>query len=193
MTETQPLPQDELLQGLKAGGREQEIWVEKLYDRHYSLVFSALKKHQIQEEEARDVYVDAILVFRKNVLDGSFRGDSNYFSYLYSIFFRKIFNVFEKKPTKVIEWVHEIPVHLEDHAADYEAMMIHGEVRQTLLQKVNELGQPCREILIEAFYNGSSGKEIAKRLGIKDANLVRSKKFHCLKKLKQKLRSVRLR
>lgn len=179
----QPFSNQEVIDGIKAGGLSQEKWLLKLYETHFSLVYKALAKHKVTEEQAIDAYSDAIVEFRKKILSDSFRGDSSYFSFLYSIFFNKIFNALAKNKTKKVEWVFEMPNYLIDDDKDIARLLETNEAYETLLYFMDQLGDPCQSVLLDSAYWGYSMAELAQRHKFKDAATARSKKFHCLKKL----------
>ncbi|MEM6342516.1 MAG: sigma-70 family RNA polymerase sigma factor [Bacteroidota bacterium] len=184
----QAFSNEEVIKGIKAGGITQEKWLLKLYETHFSLVYKALEKHKVQEEQAMDAYSDALLEFRKKIVNDSFRGDSHYFSFLYSIFFNKIFNALAKNKTKKVEWVFELPQFMMDGNKDILQLIETNEAYETLLQYMNELGEPCSSVLLDHAYWGYSMAELAERHNFKDAATARSKKFHCLKKLLASIR-----
>ncbi|MEL7530264.1 MAG: sigma-70 family RNA polymerase sigma factor [Bacteroidota bacterium] len=179
----QAFSNEEVIKGIKAGGIIQEKWLLKLYETHFSLVYKALDKHKVNEEQAMDAFSDALVEFRKKVLNDSFRGDSHYFSFLYSIFFNKIFNALSKNKTKKVEWVFELPHFIIDDNKDIVHLLETNEAYETLLNYMNQLGEPCSSILLDNAYWGYSMTELAERHKFKDAATARSKKFHCLKKL----------
>lgn len=179
----QAFSNEEVIDGIKAGGLSQEKWLLKLYEAHFNLVYKALAKHKVNEEQAMDAYSDALVEFRKKILNDSFRGDSNYFSFLYSIFFNKIFNALAKNKTKKVEWVFEMPHYLIDENKDIAHLLETNEAYETLIYYLDQLGEPCNSILLDNAYWGYSMAELAKRHNFKDAATARSKKFHCLKKL----------
>ncbi len=179
----QAFSNEEVIKGIKAGGIVQEKWLLKLYETHFSLVYKALEKHKVNKEQAMDAYSDALVEFRKKIISNSFRGDSHYFSYLYSIFFNKIFNALAKNKTKKVEWVFELPQFIIDNDKDISRLLETNEDYETLIQYMNELGEPCNSILLDNAYWGYSMAELAERHNLKDAATARSKKFHCLKKL----------
>lgn len=179
----QPFSNQEVIDGIKAGGLSQEKWLLKLYEAHFNLIYKALAKHQVNEEQAIDAYSDAIIEFRKKIISDSFRGDSSYFSFLYSIFFNKIFNALAKNKTKKVEWVFEMPDYLIDDNKDIARLLETNEAYETLLYFMDQLGDPCHSVLLDHAYWGYNMEELAQRHKFKDAATARSKKFHCLKKL----------
>ncbi|MEL6652390.1 MAG: sigma-70 family RNA polymerase sigma factor [Bacteroidota bacterium] len=178
-----PFSDQEVIEGIRTGGVEQEKWLQKLYDEHFTLVYSALKKHKVSQQQALDAYSDALIELRKKIVNGSFRGDSSYFSFFYSIFFNKIFNALAKNKTKKIDWVYEMPTYLIDTDQDIVQILETNESYDSLLRLIEQLGNPCQDILLDTGYWGYTMQEVAERNQLKDAATARNKKFHCLKKL----------
>ena len=58
---------------------------------------------------------------------------------------------------------------------------------QHLMLQMDRLGEPCKQIILDAEYWGYSSEEIARRIGFANAKSVNSKKYTCLQKLRQLL------
>lgn len=79
---------------------------------------------------------------------------------------------------------------LEDANADIEQDMIRKEEKKILLDAIDSLGEPDKEIFIRKYYMGQKTKEIAEALNLLD-NTVDKKVSRGLKKLRIMLGGVR--
>lgn len=79
---------------------------------------------------------------------------------------------------------------LEDGNADIEQEMIQKEEKKILLDAIDSLGEPDKEIFIRKYYMGQKTKEIAEALNLLD-NTIDKKVSRGLKKLRIMLGGVR--
>jgi len=56
-----------------------------------------------------------------------------------------------------------------------------------LERTLNELGNPCKQLLESYYYLGLKMKAIASKLGYKNADVAKNLKGRCLKKLKKRM------
>ncbi|MEL6675460.1 MAG: sigma-70 family RNA polymerase sigma factor [Bacteroidota bacterium] len=174
-----------LLADLRAGGAAQEKAIGVIYDKHYAFIYKMIKENRISEEEAIDAYSDAVVAFRRQVVSGTFRGESSYATYLYRIFLNKCLNAIRKRGTNKVEWEYELPLHLQDREPQIIQLLEVREKMEDLSRYLGKLGQNCKEILLDAIYWGYRMEEIAQRYGYKDAKTVRVKKHTCLQQLRK--------
>jgi len=72
---------------------------------------------------------------------------------------------------------------------DVEESVIDNEIADTLIQEINNLGEPDNQIMIRKYYYGESSKTISKALGLNE-NTVKQKASRALGKLRQVLGGV---
>lgn len=65
------------------------------------------------------------------------------------------------------------------------SVMIDNEKKAQVLEVLNLLGESCKKILIESIYHNASMKEIAESGNFSSEQIVRNKKYKCIKKLKE--------
>ncbi|HSC39020.1 MAG TPA: hypothetical protein VLD19_14155, partial [Chitinophagaceae bacterium] len=73
----------------------------------------------------------------------------------------------------------------EAMAPDISGYMVHRELKTRLLQLVESLGDKCRKILLAFYYDSLPVKEILQSLNYENEQVVRNKKYKCLKQLEQ--------
>ena len=178
------LSNEEVINEIRAGGVRQEKMLRKIHDSCYPFIYKALQKHQLTKEQAIDAYTDTLVVFRRNIIKGSFRGESKYSTYFYSIFFKRCLNAIRDSGTNKHIWEYELPIHLHDRNANISKLLEVDQQWKILNSYLSKLADKCREILLDALYYGYKMEEIAERHGYKDAQSMRNKKYTCLKQLK---------
>ena len=179
------LSNEEVISEIQAGGIRQEKMLRKVHDACYPFVYKALQKHKLSKEQAVDAYADALVVFRRNIIKGTFRGESKYSTYIYSIFFKRCLNAIRDSGTNRHVWEYELPLHLQDSDANIGKLLEVDQQWEILNEYLSMLADKCKEILLDALYYGYKMEEIAERHGFKDAQSMRNKKYNCMKQLKQ--------
>ncbi len=134
-------------------------------------------------DEAKDIFQEAMIAFYENVKKNVFKGESAIGTYLYSIARFKWLNQIKKDNVRTEHHkLSEEPEQLHDSAL---TEMIDNEKRAQVLDVLNLLGESCRKILIESIYHNASMKEIAESGNYSSEQIVRNKKYKCIKKLKE--------
>ncbi|MEL6671063.1 MAG: sigma-70 family RNA polymerase sigma factor [Bacteroidota bacterium] len=184
MSEAITYSDEEILEAIRANGVRGRRMTAYLFDKHQGYVINAVRKFRLSEEDARDVYTDAIIALNRQILQGKFRGDSKISTYLYSIFFNRCRNRVRDNLRKPHNWVDEIP-ELPSRARDMLQEIMDKEEIKGLKAKLEMLGETCRKILWDWGYFGYSLEEIAERIGFSNTRSVSSKKSACIKKLRE--------
>jgi RNA polymerase sigma-70 factor (ECF subfamily) len=148
-----------------------------------------MRKSQLTNEEAFDAYSDTILAAIENISTGAFEGRSSLKTYLYQIFQRKCVDLFRKRTTnksKVHQTIglSEQLASLSDSACSVIQQLIEKTEWSHLRQKLEELGERCRQLLLSNA-EGDSDRQIAQTLGYKTADVVKTSRLRCLEKLRQ--------
>jgi len=154
-----------ILHGIKAGGASRRNYEQKLYDIFFYLIREAEKKYGIQPEEAASVYSDTILAIIKNIVAEKFEGNSSLKTYCYQIFTNKCVDLLRKRTTNRGKMENTMPYdslayELPDETRSIIQKLIAKDERQQILEKLNEIGDKCKELLL-MFEDGYNDKEIA--------------------------------
>ncbi|MEM6345630.1 MAG: sigma-70 family RNA polymerase sigma factor [Bacteroidota bacterium] len=174
---------EEIIQGIRAGGREQERCVNHLFTAHKGLVGHGMGKYGLGEDAAIDAFSDAVLGLRKQILADKFRGESKLSTYLFTIFSRRCVDQTRKKTTHGLTTTSEYP-EVADQEPGIERKMFTQEAFDRLMGFMNQLGEVCREILMYRYYWGYEDMaEIAELVGAKNANTAGSLRHRCMKQL----------
>lgn len=182
----------EIIQSIRRGGVGQEQSLHLLFSRHQTWVKAAVSKHKLTEDEALDAFSDAILALRKQVLLNKFRGESKLSTYLHSIFSRRCIDSLRKKSTNKVIASEYLP-EMADSVPGVEQTLITGERFAELLSYIEQLGEPCKQILMDRYFWGYEDMaEIAKRAGVKNANTAGSLRYRCMEKLMKLLKGKKI-
>lgn len=171
-----------LIRGSKA---ERERALEIIYTDNKAKVCAFILGNSGSEAEAKDIFQEAVIAFYENVRNEKFKGESTIGTYLYSIARFKWLNQIKKN---AIRTGHHEKARKEEFTESPMAVLIEGERKSGVLEVLDQLGEACKELLVESLYHNASMKEIAQSGGYSSEQIVRNKKYKCLQKLKELLK-----
>lgn len=178
----------EIIQGILAGGREQERCMDHLFQAHKGMVGHGMSKYSITEEASLDAFSDTLLAVRRAVLGEKFRGESKLSTFMFTIFSRRCVDQTRKKTT------HGMSEPLGDATREMgvepsiERKLFTQEAYDRLMGYMQQLGEVCQQILMYRYYWGYEDmNEIATLVGVKNANTAGSLRHRCMKQLMKKI------
>ena len=159
--------------------------LEEVYARfRTSFLAWITRTHNCTKEEALDIYQYSILSFYENVVEGSFDSvnEAGIKTYLYSIGKNKLLNDSRRR----------MKVTYKDHLEEDELIEIEAEVdfvKAQNLEKIrralDEIGNPCKELLELFYFNNLSADEIAEVMEYKNGSTVRNLKYKCIQRIRK--------
>jgi RNA polymerase sigma factor (sigma-70 family) len=158
--------------------------LEKIYLENREGFINFSRKYNIEEQDAVDIYQDAIIVLRDNAVNGRIDSlQSNISTYLFAIGKYKIYHNFRVRSredlTEDIDLLQEnlnFDVNLDPRGLTNE---------QKLLKRCfSELGDRCRSILELFYYQGYTLDEIQEILEYSNKKVLKSQKSRCIRQLK---------
>jgi RNA polymerase sigma factor (sigma-70 family) len=158
--------------------------LEKIYLENREGFINFSKKYNIDEDDAIDIYQDAILILRDNAVNGRIDElQSNISTYLYAIGKYRIFHNFRLKSK--LEMTNDF--NLVEENIDFD-VNLYGPVltkEQQLLKKYyDQLGDRCKSILNLFYYQGYTLDEIRAILDYSNKKVLKSQKSRCIKQLR---------
>ncbi|MEL7534710.1 MAG: sigma-70 family RNA polymerase sigma factor, partial [Bacteroidota bacterium] len=178
------LSDQEIMAGLQAEGNEGQRVTNYLFDKYRGLVYKGMNKYRLSEEDALDVYSDAIIAVGLQVRNGKFRGESKLSTYLFKIYYNRCINKVRDLKAKQLDLVEEMPDYPQAGQSILQAMITQEEVDK-LISFLDQLGERCREIILMREYYGYTMDEIAEKIGFKTARSVSAMKARCRAQLKE--------
>ncbi|MEO0469398.1 MAG: sigma-70 family RNA polymerase sigma factor [Bacteroidota bacterium] len=183
-------PDAELIANIRSGGASKERAIGELIKYHTSFIFAVHRKLGISEEQAGDAFSDAIMAVARHIESGQFRGESKLSTYLYRIFFNKGVDLARKKTTDVIVSMDDSYIQIQDHNSDILKLLNLEDRMGKLRSHLAEIGEKCRQILLDWGYWGYSMTEIAERVGLAGADQAKRQKYKCLQKLMKQMAPI---
>ncbi|MCW3117476.1 MAG: sigma-70 family polymerase sigma factor [Chitinophagaceae bacterium] len=180
---------EEILNNLLQEGIDRKRGEEQLFSKYAYFIQQAMHKYSFQEEDAFTIYADTIISAIPKIVDGSFQRRSSLKTWLYQIFHNKCVDLVRKNATNKrsvnrTTSISDIFLNLADSARSVVQEMMDRTDRDLIKQRLNEIGENCRQILSQ-WAEGFSDKEIAATLEYKTADVVKTSRLRCLDKLRQ--------
>ncbi len=154
-------------------GRGDERILDHLYQKYYRMMVKMVKENSGTEDEAKDIYQEAILAFWQKAASRKLVLTSKISTYLYSI----CQNLWRKELEKKKRHSHE--------EVDGESFQKFEEEERLRIVKecMGELGDVCQKILTYYYFDGLSMTDISKKLNFSSTDTAKTKKYKCKKKL----------
>ncbi|MEZ4885342.1 MAG: sigma-70 family RNA polymerase sigma factor [Chitinophagales bacterium] len=171
------------LQDFKAGKREA---VNVLYDEfRSSFVHWILKKHNCSEEDAVDIFQDAIIALYKNAKAGKLE---NLTSQLKTYLFAIGKNIFLSQLRQRKETTSDAPLEFTESSEIRAQDMLQSMDRKKMIARLlKQMQHPCQRILYLFFYRQYSIEAIQKDLNYKSQDVVKTQKRRCIKALQAQM------
>ena len=166
---------------------EQTIVVDKalelVYIRNFPVIRSFIKKNSGDEEDAADIFQNAMLVFYKKVRSGNLKLTCSIQTYLYSIC-RNLW-LDELRARKKKQTLHaELKIAAVE--VEPEPVIVDTDGQIALIKKLmGEIGADCKKMLGLFYFDRLRMKEIAKEMGYANEKVAKNLKGRCMKKLRE--------
>jgi RNA polymerase sigma factor (sigma-70 family) len=156
-----------------------ESALDFLYKKYYRMMTKLVISNSGTEDEARDVYQDALIVFWEKARSGKLVMTSKISTFIYSI----CLNLWRKELERKSRLSNE-----EKDDVEYQDM--DSDERERIIREcINELGDTCRRILMYYYFDGMSMNDIAEKLGYANTDTAKTKKYKCKKRLDDLVKS----
>ncbi|HEX9650813.1 MAG TPA: sigma-70 family RNA polymerase sigma factor [Cyclobacteriaceae bacterium] len=161
--------------------RGDEKALEELYKKYYRMMAKLVITNSGSEQEAKDIYQDALIVFWQKATSGNLTLTSKISTYIYSI----CLNLWRKELDRKKRLSNE-----EKDTPEYMDMDMDRAERIRIIKNcINQLGDTCRKVLTYYYYEKMSMTEIASKLGFANTDTAKTKKYKCKKKLDELVKS----
>ena len=179
----------EIIDHLRLSGTDKRRSEEQLFNRFAYFIREGMTKHALSEDESFNAYSDTILAVLDNIHKDHFQVRASLKTYLYQIFHNKCVDLLRKRTTNKntvnrAEMISDRLMQLSDTARSVVQTLIDKADWNRLREKLNELEEKCRQILM--FWGDNySDKEIASFLQYKTADVVKTSRLRCLERLRK--------
>lgn len=154
-------------------------------------VRTLIKKTNCSLADAEDIFMDAILIFRENMLNGKLKQLSNTKTYLFGIcwnLWRDLNYARGRWKREQNEVQRQLYLAIEPEtkglsSMEVEELKAEAEKQLHLVQKaLNMLNESCQQLLKLVYLEKRKYAEVAEIMGFASANVVKVSKYRCHKK-----------
>ncbi len=159
------------------------IILERLYKAYFPMVLQLIINNNGTDDDAKDVYQEAIIVLYEKVKAGNFELNSKLKTFLYSVCRR----LWLKKLNYQSRFVGNLNDY-EDHFVVDHDIAVHEEKEMQLNKMagtLDELGEPCKTIIEDFYIHHMGMQEICEKFGYTNADNAKTQKYKCLQRLKK--------
>jgi RNA polymerase sigma factor (sigma-70 family) len=175
---------DEIIEAFSTGGALKEQAVNHVMSEYIPYLPKVAKKTGLSQDEALDVFTDAIMALIDQTTSAQFKGASKLSTYFYKIFYFKSVDLFRKNTTNQIDYREELPEAIDSESLPIKKMETNEDINQ-LHQYLDQIGEPCKQILLDWGFWGYNMNEIAERAGLEGSTQAKDRKYKCLQKLRK--------
>lgn len=173
-----------IITSIRSGRRSKAINV--LYD-YYPAVKAHIKSRGGSNEDAKDTFQEALIIFLKKVDDENFELTASINTYIFGVAKFLWNNALRKKNPKTTS---EIPD--ETESSDVETK---EQLNQELLyikaeQALKDIGQKCAHLLQLFYIELLSMQTIAKQLNYNSQKVASNAKYKCLERARKRFKSI---
>lgn len=167
-------------------GFQVEAAVRAIYDNHYKRLTGYILQNNGNRQDAEDIFQEVVVAFIELVKRNKFREQSSINTFLFAITRHTWLNELKRRG-RALKREENYERGMEKIEADTCHFLDDRDNRAQIISLVEGLGRKCRQILLAFYFEKKSLKEILGETGYENEQVVRNKKYLCLKQLEQKL------
>lgn len=163
--------------------KKDERALRELYRTHYPMVVHLICSNNGTEQEAKDIYQEAVIAFYEKAQQPQFTLTCKIKTYIYAVCRRLwLKRLWEKK--RVSANIQEVETFsgIDDEMNEIEEKENRFQKMGTAL---NTLGEPCRSIIEDYYIRDLSMENISEKFGYTNADNAKNQKYKCLQRLKK--------
>lgn len=159
---------------------ENSKYIELMYKRFFEKVKTIVHKGGGNQDDAKDLLHDTVLIFFKHVREQKYKLDTDIDAYLYTVAKNRWINkaVRDKRMVhtdKSIEMPNTQSSHLHTIYSKERAMGVKNVLEQ--------LGDRCKELLNLIYFEELSMNEICARMGYTTSDVAKTKHYKCKQRM----------
>ncbi len=157
--------------------------LEIIYKQHYPAILHFIVQNNGTDQDAKDLYQEAVIILYEKLRQEHFLLTCQIKTFLYSVC-RKLWLKRLREKGKYFGKLEDFESFLpleEDELGIEENEQKLGSMAIAMEQ----LGEPCRTLLIDFYVRGLSMQDIAEKMGYTNADNAKNQKYKCLVRLKK--------
>lgn len=172
---------NEFIDGLRSGNSE---ILTALYKKYYTIVLKLIVNNSGNEESARDIYQESVIVLYENVQKPGFELNCQLQTYIYSVA-RRLWLKQLKKNGKTFLIKDDDENELADVTEDFAEYQNREDDIEKMNLSLQTLGEPCATLIKDFYIHKLSMDDIAEKFGYTNADNAKNQKYKCLQRLKK--------
>ena len=177
------LPDAELVASIRSG-KDIDQAIRNLYKKNFDSLSWYVMNNNGSRQDAEDIFQDVVVTFIDLVRKDKFRGESSVRTFLFSLNRHAWLNELKRRGRALAR--EEKFEKMQDRTIDDAAVhLAERETGSEVMQLMEKLGETCKKILTMFYYEELSMKQILEHLHYENEQVVRNKKYKCLKQLEQ--------
>lgn len=163
--------------------KNNEAALGELYKTHYPMAVNLICSNSGTEQEAKDIYQEAVMVFYERAQQPQFELTCRIKTYLYAVCRRLwLKRLAEKKRFSITIPEVETFEGIEEEIRDAEEKELN---LKRMEDSLHALGDPCRSIMEDFYIHNFSMEIIREKYGYTSADNAKNQKYKCLQRLKK--------
>ncbi len=159
--------------------------LREIYDKYLPGIVAYIVKNSGEEQDAEDVFHDALIVIYRKVKDDSLDLSSSFYTYLFAICKNLWLKKLNRKKRQSGVTIENAEVLTNEN--DAEQAIETTERFALYREKFQLLGEDCQRLL-QLFFDKKSMEEIAEAMGFGSEGYARKRKCQCKDKLTKLIR-----
>jgi RNA polymerase sigma factor (sigma-70 family) len=173
----------ELVMNLQTGKQLNES-VKTIYRECFDMLCNYVMNNNGSRQDAEDIFQEVVVNFIDLVQKNKFRGESSVKTFLFAMNRHSWLNELKRRGREE-KREERYETGKDNIELDAAHAMAQREEKKELMKIVSMLGEACRKILLMFYYDNLSMKEILDNTSFENEQVVRNKKYKCLKQLEQ--------
>jgi len=176
---------EELIQALKMD-RVSDLVIAFMYRSYFAVLSNHIRQNSGNEQDAEDIFQEVIVTFIEIVKKDKFRGESGIKTFLFTLNKYTWLNELKKRGRAALR-EEKYESGKDDDERDASHWLIDREAKGLVSALMDKLGEVCKTILTAYYYQDLPMKEILPMVNFENEQVLRNKKYKCLKNLEQML------
>lgn len=176
-------PDEEVVANLRTGQRMDET-IKAIYRNHFEVLSRYITNNSGSRQDAEDMFQEVVVNFIELVQKDKFRGESGIRTFLFSMNRHTWLNELKRRGRATVR-EEKFEKGQERVELDTSHLIAGREEKAAIASLVAALGDTCKKILTLFYYENLSMKEILDATDYENEQVVRNKKYKCLKQLEQ--------
>jgi RNA polymerase sigma factor (sigma-70 family) len=173
----------ELVANIRSGKRMDDA-IKAIYRNNFESLSWYVMNNNGTRQDAEDVFQEVVVNFIELVQKDKFRGESTIKTFLFSLNRHTWLNELKKRGRALAREEKYEKGQMKTEM-DVSHFIAGREAKAQVLQLVGQIGESCKKILVMFYYENLSIAEILENMHYENEQVVRNKKYKCLKQLEQ--------